>query len=163
MAVKLFHPGASAHDHRQLQQELSALALLHHPGLVGLHDGGIEDGRPFIVTDLVEGPTLAERLEAGPLDPDEVLGIGARLADALAHVHAAGIVHRDLKPANVLLGADGPRLADFGIARALDSTAATAPDLSSARPPTSRRSRCAASGSGPRPTSTPSAWCSSSR
>ena len=124
-AVKLFHAGASAHDRRRQQREMRALATLHHPGLVALHDGGVEDGRPFIVTDLVEGPTLAERLELGPLDPDEVLGIGARLADALAHVHGAGIVHRDLKPANVLLGADGPRLADFGIARALDGTAVT--------------------------------------
>ena len=124
-AVKLFHAGASAHDRRRQQREMRALATLHHPGLVALHDGGVEDGRPFIVTDLVEGPTLAERLEAGPLDPEELLGIGARLADALAHVHRAGIVHRDLKPANVLLGADGPRLADFGIARALDGTAVT--------------------------------------
>ena len=124
-AVKLFHAGASAHDRRRQQREMRALATLHHPGLVALHDGGVEDGRPFIVTDLVEGPTLAERLEAGPLDPDEVLRLGARLADALAHVHRGGIVHRDLKPANVLLGADGPRLADFGIARALDGTAVT--------------------------------------
>ena len=124
-AVKLFHAGTSAHDRRRQQREMRALATLHHPGLVALHDGGVEDGRPFIVTDLVEGPTLAERLEAGPLDPEELLGIGARLADALAHVHRAGIVHRDLKPANVLLGADGPRLADFGIARALDGTAVT--------------------------------------
>ena len=104
---------------------MRALATLHHPGLVALHDGGVEDGRPFIVTDLVEGPTLAERLETGPLDPDEVRRLGARLADALAHVHRGGIVHRDLKPANVLLGADGPRLADFGIARAVDGTAVT--------------------------------------
>ena len=124
-AVKLFHAGASAHDRRRQQREMRALATLHHPGLVALYDGGVEDGRPFIVTDLVEGPTLAERLDAGPLDPEELLGIGARLADALAHVHRAGIVHRDLKPANVLLGADGPRLADFGIARALDGTAVT--------------------------------------
>ena len=124
-AVKLFHAGASAHDRRRQQREMRALATLHHPGLVALHDGGVEDGRPFIVTDLVEGPTLAERLDAGPLDPEELLGVGARLADALAHVHHAGIVHRDLKPANVLLGADGPRLADFGIARALDGTAVT--------------------------------------
>jgi hypothetical protein len=124
-AVKLFHAGASAHDRRRQQREMRALATLHHPGLVALHDGGVEDGRPFIVTDLVEGPTLAERLEAGPLDPEELLGLGARLADALAHVHHTGIVHRDLKPANVLLGADGPRLADFGIARALDGTAVT--------------------------------------
>ncbi len=124
-AVKLFHAGASAHDRRRQQREMRALSTLHHPGLVALHDGGVEDGRPFIVTDLVEGPTLAEHLDLGPLDPDEVLRIGARLADALAHVHGAGIVHRDLKPANVLLGADGPRLADFGIARALDGTAVT--------------------------------------
>jgi hypothetical protein len=123
--VKLFHAGASTHDRRRQQREMRALATLHHPGLVALHDGGVEDGRPFIVTDLVEGPTLAERLEAGPLDPDEVRRVGARLADALAHVHRGGIVHRDLKPANVLLGPDGPRLADFGIARAVDGTAVT--------------------------------------
>ena len=55
-AVKLFHVGASAHDRRRQQREMRALAMLHHPGLVALHDGGVEDGRPFIVTDLVEGP-----------------------------------------------------------------------------------------------------------
>ena len=124
-AVKLFHAGASAHDRRRQQREMRALATLHHPGLVELHDGGVEGDRPFIVTDLVEGPTLAERLEAGPLEADEVRRLGALLADALAHVHQGGIVHRDLKPANVLLGADGPRLADFGIARAVDGTAVT--------------------------------------
>ena len=125
-AVKLFHAGASAHDRRRQQREMRALAALHHPGLVGLHGGGVEDGRPYIVTDLVEGPTLAERIERRPLDAGEVRRIGARLADALAHVHAHGIIHRDLKPANVLLGKDGrPRLADFGIARALDGTAVT--------------------------------------
>jgi eukaryotic-like serine/threonine-protein kinase len=125
-AVKLFHAGASEHDRRRQQREMEALAALHHPGLVGLHDGGVEDGRPYIVTDLVEGPSLAERLAERPLSAGEVRRVGARLADALAHVHASGIVHRDLKPANVLLGSDGrPRLADFGIARALDGTAVT--------------------------------------
>ena len=125
-AVKLFHAGASAHDRRRQQREMRALAALDHPGLVGLHDGGVEDGRPYIVTDLVEGPSLAERIAQRPLEADEVRRIGARLADALAHVHSSGIIHRDLKPANVLLGADGqPRLADFGIARALDGTAVT--------------------------------------
>jgi eukaryotic-like serine/threonine-protein kinase len=125
-AVKLFHAGASAHDRRRQQREMRALAALHHPGLVGMHDGGVEAGRPYIVTDLVEGPSLAERIADRPLEPAEVRRIGARLADALAHVHAAGFIHRDLKPANVLLGTDGrPRLADFGIARALDGTAVT--------------------------------------
>jgi eukaryotic-like serine/threonine-protein kinase len=128
VAVKRFRVGASAHDLRQQRREMEALANLHHPGLVGLHDGGTEAGRAFVVTDLVEGPTLAERVSAGPpLAPGAVRRLGAQLAEALAHVHAAGIVHRDVKPANVLLG-DGarPRLADFGISRTLDATTATA-------------------------------------
>ena len=128
VAVKCFRPGATADDLRQQRQEMRALAHLHHPGLVALHDGGSEDGRAFVVTDLVEGPTLAERIADGPpLAPGAVRRLGAHLAAALAHVHTAGIVHRDVKPANVLLG-DGrrPRLADFGIARSFDATTATA-------------------------------------
>ena len=93
MAVKLFHPGSSAADRRQQPQEISALSRLDHPGLVGLHDGGTEDGRSFVVTDLVEGPTLAERIADGPVPADVVRRIGAELAAALAHVHASGIVH----------------------------------------------------------------------
>jgi serine/threonine protein kinase len=126
VAVKMFRPGASEYERRQLHQELATLATLEHPGLIGLHDGGTDGGRPFVVTDLVEGPTLAERLQEGPLSVDEVRMLGAQLADALGHVHAAGFVHRDIKPGNVLLEAGHrPKLADFGIARALESTAAT--------------------------------------
>jgi serine/threonine protein kinase len=126
VAVKLFRAGASPHDQRQQHQEMEALARLEHPGLVGLHDGGTEAGRPYVVTDLVEGPTLAERIVEGPLPVAEVRELGARLADALAAVHAGGFVHRDLKPANVLLERGRyPRLADFGISRAVDGTAAT--------------------------------------
>jgi serine/threonine protein kinase len=128
VAIKCFRPGASERDLRQQRQEMMLLACLDHPGLVRLHDGGSVDGCPFVVTDLVEGPTLAERIATGPpLAPGAVRRLGAQLADALAYVHAAGIVHRDVKPANVLLGGGGrPRLADFGIARTLDATAATA-------------------------------------
>jgi serine/threonine protein kinase len=128
VAIKCFRPGASEHDRRQQRQEMAALSRLNHPGLVGLRDGGSENGCPFVVTDLVEGPTLAQRISAGPpLAPGVVRRLGAQLAEALAHVHAAGIVHRDVKPANVLLADGGrPRLADFGIARALDATSATA-------------------------------------
>jgi serine/threonine protein kinase len=128
VAIKCFRPGGSERDLRQQRQEMALLARLDHPGLVRLHDGGLVDDYPFVVTDLVEGPTLAERIGTGPpLAPGAVRRIGAHLADALAYVHAAGIVHRDVKPANVLLGDGGrPRLADFGIARALEATAATA-------------------------------------
>jgi eukaryotic-like serine/threonine-protein kinase len=129
VAIKCFRSGASEHDLRQQHREMTALARLDHPGLVRLHDGGSEDGCPFVVTDLVEGPTLAERIASGsPLAPGAARRLGAQLAEALAHVHGAGIVHRDVKPANVLLGGGGgrPRLADFGISRALDATTATA-------------------------------------
>jgi serine/threonine protein kinase len=127
VAVKVYRHGGSPLSRNR---ELAALAKLHHENLVTLYDGGTEtgpDGRTYLVTDLVDGPTLAERLQEGPLDAREVLDLGAGLASALAHVHARGFIHRDIKPANILLehGRE-PRLADFGIARALDSTVATA-------------------------------------
>ena len=103
---------------------------LHHPGLVTLHDSGTEpgpDGRTYVVTDLVDGPTLATRMQRGPLSVREIRKLAAALAAALAHVHEGGFVHRDVKPANILLDhGREPRLADFGIARALDGTVATA-------------------------------------
>ncbi|WP_232666019.1 serine/threonine-protein kinase [Pseudonocardia sp. TRM90224] len=143
VAIKLFRSGATDHDLRQQHREMNALLRLDHPGLVALRGGGIaggngesgDEGRPYIVTDLVDGPALAAVLRNGPLDPDSVRRIGVELADVLAHVHANGIVHRDVKPANVLLEgwgtADGARvrLTDFGIARTVDGAVATAAGL----------------------------------
>ncbi|WP_214403295.1 serine/threonine-protein kinase [Pseudonocardia lacus] len=126
VALKLFHRGANAVDLRQQRQEIEALSRLDHPALVGLRDGGSVEGRPFVVTDLVNGPSLDVRLKEGPLDPSAVRRVGLHVARALDHVHQAGYIHRDVKPANVLLGDDGrARLADFGIARAVDGTAVT--------------------------------------
>jgi len=129
VAVKVYRSDGSAHP-TQHHRELKALTSLRHPGLVALLDGGTEpgpDGRTYVVTDLVEGPSLARRLDAGPLSADEVRVLAIGLGEALAHVHARGFVHRDVKPANILLEhGHRPRLADFGIARALDGTVYTA-------------------------------------
>lgn len=128
VAIKQFRPGAHPSDARRYWQEMATLARLRHPGLVRMRDCGVQDGAPFVVTDLAEGPALAERIRTGPpLPADAVRRLGRQLAEALAYVHACGIVHRDVKPANVLLERGlRPRLADFGIATVLDGTATTA-------------------------------------
>ncbi|MER5789800.1 bifunctional serine/threonine-protein kinase/ABC transporter substrate-binding protein [Streptomyces sp. NPDC001980] len=88
-----------------------------------------EAREPWLATAFVPGPSLAETVDGhGPLPARTVVVLGARLAQALAEVHAAGLVHRDVKPANILLAQDGPRLIDFGIAQGTGTTALTAPD-----------------------------------
>jgi outer membrane protein assembly factor BamB len=88
---------------------------------------GPDDDPPWLATAYVAGPTLQEAVaETGPLPEDAVLKLAAGLAEALQVIHAGGLVHRDLKPGNVLLADDGPRVIDFGIARALDGTEMTA-------------------------------------
>jgi serine/threonine protein kinase len=101
---------------------MSIQAGIAHPGVVALLDSGTENGRTYLVMQLVEGENLAERLLGGPMPVAEVTALADGLAEALAHVHTLRIVHRDLKPANVFLSADGPLIGDFGIAHALDTT-----------------------------------------
>ncbi|MDP9498219.1 MAG: serine/threonine protein kinase, partial [Actinomycetota bacterium] len=130
VAVKLFRDPAGHDPERSVADEARTLARLRHPGLVALLDAGEDDGWPYCVMTLVDGPTLAQRMADGPLDPAETARIGAAVAAALAHVHAQGVVHRDVKPANVLLTADGrPLLGDFGIARLVDATRVTRTSL----------------------------------
>lgn len=128
VAVKaLVRPVGDDAAERRERAEIELLASVHHRSLVTLFDAGKThvDGLPvsFLVMELVEGPSLAQRLDEGPLPLAEVERLARDLAEALAVVHAHGIVHRDVKPANVLLspaplhrGAFDAKLADFGIA-----------------------------------------------
>lgn len=129
VAVKLYRATAPT-DRSRFDAEVMTLAALNHPGLVQVFDAGEHHGEGFVVLELVDGPSLRAILaERGALPPPEVAGIGALLADALGYVHERGVVHRDVTPANVLCGPDRrPRLADFGIARLLDTTRITAVD-----------------------------------
>jgi serine/threonine protein kinase/predicted ATPase len=101
----------------RLLQEARRLARLRHPGIVTVHDTGIDQGRVYIVSDFLDGPSMEEWLRTNRLNWQEAAGLAAAVADALAHAHARLIVHRDVKPANILLTADRrPVLVDFGLA-----------------------------------------------
>ncbi len=123
VAIKVL-PESVARDPDRLarfEREARLLAALGHAGIASIY--GVEDAgsTPALVMELVEGPTLAERIAQGPLPPEEVLPIARQLADALEYAHEHGIVHRDLKPANIKLRPDGTvKVLDFGLARALE-------------------------------------------
>ena len=109
-------------------REAQAAARLNHRGIVTLYELGEQDGRAFLVSELVEGATLQELTGEGRLCDREVAEIGADLCEALDHAHSRGVIHRDIKPHNVLVPAgDAPaKLMDFGIARVLDTDGLTA-------------------------------------
>lgn len=104
----------------RFQREACILAGFNHPHIVALHDVGLTDPTPFVVTELLEGETLAECLKRGPLPLPRALGFAHQIALGLVAAHARGIVHRDLKPSNVFLGkGDALKLLDFGLAKEL--------------------------------------------
>jgi len=130
VAVKILADGVADDSASQarFEREARAIAALSHPHICAIYDVG--RNRPgsgsavdFIVMEYLEGETLADRLaRSGPLPLDQVLAIGAAIADALDKAHRAGIVHRDLKPANVMLTRSGPKLLDFGLAKPVAET-----------------------------------------
>ncbi|MFF3599137.1 serine/threonine-protein kinase [Kitasatospora indigofera] len=126
VALKVFRAGAGPEATERIALEGRTLARLRHPGLVQVYDYGEWGERPFLVLELIEGPTLRDVLRREPLSPSAAARLGTRLAHTLSFVHGHGIVHRDVKPANILIGAGGaPRLADFGVARLTGDAAVT--------------------------------------
>jgi serine/threonine-protein kinase len=108
-------------------REARLAAQISHPNVVQVFDVGEEDGAPFIVMECVEGSTLADELkERGRLEAEEVVDLALQICGGLEHAHATGLVHRDIKPQNLLLRPDGTvKIADFGIARAAETTRLT--------------------------------------
>ena len=111
---------------RRFVREARATAKLTHPNVTRIYDFGRDGGLPYLVMELLEGDTLADRLADGPMPPAEAARIGAAVADALDAAHSRGIIHRDIKPSNVLLTPAGEvKVMDFGIAAAADETHST--------------------------------------
>ena len=138
VAVKVLHLELvrSVDALTRFRRELEAIERLEHPNVVGaLGHGTLDDGRPYLVLEYVEGPSLREVIQArGPLPPAEVLAILEPLCEALATAHAAGLVHRDVKASNVMLepveGGVRPVLLDFGLVKLVDDAG---PGLTSSR------------------------------
>ncbi len=123
VAIKLLLPAVADDPDRlaRFSREAQLLAALNHPHIAQIH--GLEDagGLRALVMELVEGPTLADRIARGPIPIDEALSIARQIAEALEAAHERGIVHRDLKPANIKVREDGTvKVLDFGLAKALD-------------------------------------------
>src|SRR5688572_799070 len=122
VALKVLGPSVSeAPDFRKrFAREGEIIAHLDHPNICALYDVGEVDGTPFIVMPILEGRSLADRLDEGPIPVAEALRIAMAVASALAYAHGRGVLHRDVKPSNIMLGTDGSvKLVDFGIARTI--------------------------------------------
>jgi len=118
VAIKILSQLSYEPAHKQrFEREARAISSLNHPNICTLHDIGHQDGIDYLVMECVEGETLAKRLEKGPLPVDQVLKVGAQIADALDNAHRSGIVHRDVKPNNIVLTPTGAKLLDFGLAK----------------------------------------------
>jgi serine/threonine-protein kinase len=135
VALKIL-PEAFASDPDRLarfQREAQVLASLNHPGIAAIYGLEEEGDTRALVLELVEGPTLADRIAQGPIPVDEALPIAKQIAEALEAAHEAGVIHRDLKPANIKVREDGTvKVLDFGLAKALDPS----PDADPSQSPT---------------------------
>ncbi|GGY39187.1 protein kinase [Streptomyces anulatus] len=137
VAVKVVHRAYAADPEFRKRFALEVAAARRVQGLytVPVVAADLDAGEPWLATAYAPGPSLQQAVgEWGPLPADEVLVLTARIAEALETIHAAGVIHRDLKPSNIVLTADGPKVIDFGIARAVDVTAVTATGMRAGTP-----------------------------
>src|SRR5882672_10885401 len=131
VAVKVL-PSAFASDPdrlRRFEHEARAAGQLNHPNILVIHDVGVHEGVPYLVSELLEGETLRERMEGGALPPRKAIDIALQIARGLAAAHERGLVHRDLKPENLFVLRDGrAKILDFGIAKLTRPEGAAAGD-----------------------------------
>ena len=122
VAVKVLPPDVAADPERRarFEREARAVAALQHPNICTIHDVGVAtESVSFLVMELLHGETLQRRLARGPLDDGEFVEIATALTGALDAAHTSGIIHRDIKPANIFLTGHGPKILDFGLAKAM--------------------------------------------
>ena len=161
VALKVIHPHLASHEEfrDRFRSEVALARKVARFCTAPILDSDTDADPPYIVTEFIDGPTLADAIaEQTKLSGYQLHALGVGMASALTAIHGAGIVHRDLKPSNVVLSRFGPRVIDFGIARAATrSPASPAPGSPSARRRTWHPSSCAASRSRRPPTSSPGA------
>ena len=133
VAIKILPAAFAANAQLRVRfdREAKAISSLNHPNICTLHDVGHEDGVHYLVMELIEGESLADRIRRGPLPPEQVLRYGAQIATALHAAHRRGVVHRDLKPGNVMITRSGAKLLDFGLAKSAEPVV---PDSQTALP-----------------------------
>jgi eukaryotic-like serine/threonine-protein kinase len=126
VAVKVLRSTVDANVLERLARELDAIHQVQPFVTAGVIEASAEGDRRYVVSEFIDGPSLQERVdEQGPLSEGDLQRLAVGTATALTAIHGAGVVHRDFKPANVLLGPDGPRVVDFGIARLTDAATIT--------------------------------------
>ena len=125
VAIKILpeHLSHNPELRQRFEREARAISQLSHPHICVLHDIGDYEGKTYLVLECLEGETLGSRLRRGPLPPDQVLKLGAQIADALDKAHRRGVVHRDLKPDNIMLTKSSVKVLDFGLAKPLATPA----------------------------------------
>jgi eukaryotic-like serine/threonine-protein kinase len=121
VAIKVILPASDPQMRDRLVREARTAAAVSHPHICQLFEIGEHEGEPFLAMELLEGQSLAERLDAGPLPPADAIATAIAILSALEVLHRRSIVHRDLKPSNVFLSTHGVKLLDFGLARPVDA------------------------------------------